>query len=110
MEKVDAGQLGGGAIIELFNKGLEEAIKNIQDLNTRAQTVRTVTVTVKLTPDANREFVQYALEMRTKLAPVREFEGTAMVGVKNGTPVLLEHNPNQITIENILQQKGGENK
>lgn len=107
MEKVDALKLGGGAIGELLNRGLEEAIKNIQDLNTKASAVRAVRLTIKLKPDVNREFVQYELHLVTKLAPVREHEGTALVGVKDGKVVLLESNPNQLTIEQVLDEKGG---
>jgi len=89
--------LGGGAAVERFNYELNRVLQNIHDPNTPAQAVRTITLTVKLTPDETREIADTSISCSSKVAPFRDFP-TRIFMRKVGDEVIARENadPSQI--------------
>ncbi|MGG1673295.1 hypothetical protein ACIFOE_22190 [Paenibacillus sp. NRS-1783] len=49
--KVDISNLAGRAMAERINRELKKVAENVMDPNTKAEAVRTVTVTIKIKPN-----------------------------------------------------------
>lgn len=70
-EKVSLQSLAGGAAIEMVDEALEAAWRDIIDPNTPAVAKRSVTLTLSLEPDEEREFITVGIGVDKKLAKVR---------------------------------------
>jgi len=110
--------LGEGAAKELFDLELSKVLDNIQDENTKANTIRTVTLTLKIKPEDDRSFGQVQIAAISKLAPVNPHPTMFYFGrTSKGRAVATEHNPRQaglfqepVPAENVLQMPGKEAK
>ena len=60
--------LSDGEAIAAINAEIERAIENIRDPNTEADKERSVTVTIKLRPDSEREMVTCIVATKSVLA------------------------------------------
>src|SRR5690606_25765483 len=69
-EDVTLTNIGGGAAVELFDRELQEVLKNIQDPNTPARKKRLIQIQISLTPNENREHAQVEIHVNSKLAAV----------------------------------------
>ena len=107
--------LGSGAAAELFDLELQRVIDNITDENTKASTIRTVTLTLKIKPEEDRSFGQVAIAAVSKLAPVNPHPTLFYFGrTPKGKAVATEHNPRQAglfqepaTGENVVKLPAG---
>lgn len=68
---VSLDSLGGGAAVERFNYELARVLNNIVDINTNPTAVRTVTLTLKIKPNEERNFAINDIAVSSKLAPIK---------------------------------------
>ncbi|MGF6356138.1 hypothetical protein ABIE27_004053 [Paenibacillus sp. 4624] len=69
--KVDINNLAGGAMAERINRELAKVAENVMDPNTKAEAVRTVTITLKIKPNEARQMGQTDIEVKSSLAPAK---------------------------------------
>jgi hypothetical protein len=72
--------LGGGAAEEKFNDVLDEVLENILDPNTRAETVREITMKIKIKPSEKRDSADVIISCDPKLAPQKVFPTKIFLG------------------------------
>lgn len=88
--------LNQGAAVERFNLALQEALNNIQDINTPAKTARSVTLKCTIKPDEDRGIANVKVDVIPKLAPVTPFDVRVFLGRdKEGKGYATEYHPNQ---------------
>lgn len=90
--------LCGGVLPELFQREVEEVVKNIADPNTDAQKPRRLTITIDFFPNKDRKKCEMDLGVTSKLLPVVKRSGTMYVGSKNGQPAAYTMDLDQTTI------------
>lgn len=98
MELVSLESMARGAPIEMFNDELSKCIMNIIDPNTDAEKPRTITLTVKLVPTADRKFAGVEIQAASKLAPMKAVGTGFYVGLRAGQPVAKEYDDRQMQI------------
>lgn len=86
-------EMARGAVVERVDLEMYKIMENIQDLNTEPTKERSITITVKLKPDNNRENVKVAYEVKSKLAPAAPIETSLYAGIHNGTMYAVENVP-----------------
>lgn len=69
LKEITLETVAGGAAPERFQKEWNRLLANAQDPNTDPETVRSVTVTVKVKPRPDRDSAALVLEVTSKLAP-----------------------------------------
>ncbi len=79
-ERISIANLKEGAAIERFDLALQEVLDNIQDPNTDAKKVRTVTLKLSLQPDDDRNVGKYTVSVISGLSPVKPFAGNLFMG------------------------------
>jgi hypothetical protein len=104
MEGITLSNLGGGAAAERFNDELEKVVENILDLNAEAKAKREVILRVVIKPDAERRMGSVDVYAMSKLAPPRVFATRAFFGKDGQRLLAFEDNPNQVTIEDFIDQ------
>lgn len=62
--------LNKGAVIELFEDAKKKVLDNIFDINTSAETARTINIKITFKPDQDRTSASVAVDVRTSLAGV----------------------------------------
>lgn len=77
IEKLDV--LMGGAVQEKFRIAMAEVLSNIRDPNTKATAKRTVTMTITISPNANRDVAQMEVQVKPKLTPAEPAENTIYI-------------------------------
>lgn len=97
-------KLAGGALAEKLNIELRKLAENVKDPNTKADAVRTVTVTIKVKPDENRQFSTTEISTKSTLAPAKGIATNFIFDfTKEGKAVvkeLITNDPNQLVINN----------
>lgn len=68
---VDIAKLAGGAMQERINRELKKVAENILDPNTKADAVRTVTISIKIKPNEARQMASSDIEVKSSLAPAK---------------------------------------
>lgn len=63
-------ELAGGALQEHFERELETVLENIHDINTNPKKARSITLTLKLASDENREIIGVEVAAKSTLQPV----------------------------------------
>ena len=102
--------LAQGAGVEMFNDELAKVLNNILDPNTKATTVRSITLTFSIKPDEDRAYGAAAIDVKSKLAPVRGVGLPVYIGKHAGQAVATERDTRQLTLtDNVqpLRQEGG---
>lgn len=89
----------GGAVPEMFEHELRNALANVLDPNTKATTKRVVTVTVTLMPGDERTDMRVVAEVKSKLAPVKGVGGTIYAGLRKGVPVATVYEHRQLQMQ-----------
>ena len=91
--KINLETLAGGAFAEKLNEALQEVAENIQNPNTEATAKRGITVTIKFTPNKNRQMVNTQIAVSTKLAPTEAIDTEMVVGtnIKTGAVEFAEY-------------------
>ena len=103
----DITNIARGGAVELFNDELQRVLANILDLNTEAKAVRTITLTVKIKPNEDRDMSLASVDVKSKLAPVKGTATVLYIGKIKGEPVAMEHNPRQpeLPLDNVTDIK-----
>lgn len=70
----------GGCAEERFDVKLQEILENILDPNTEATAERTVTLTVKIKPDEDRQMLRNTLVVTSKPAPLSPQSSYSTIG------------------------------
>lgn len=94
-KKLKLDNIANGAAAELFDRELSKVMENIHDSNTDGKVKRSITLTVSIMPDANKEGANITLHAASKLAPVRQAFATAQFARRNGKLDAFTHNINQ---------------
>jgi hypothetical protein len=106
-ELVSLENLGAGAAAELFQLELDRVLENIQDPNTKATTIREITLKIKIKPDEDRDYGAVSIACTAKLSPVNPYPTQLVFGIENGKAVATEYNPKQSDL--FPQPQKGEN-
>lgn len=72
-QQISLDTIGGGAAVERFNLAMQEALDNIQDLNTDPKKSRTVSIKVTIKPSEDRSFGEVVVDVNASLAPLKSF-------------------------------------
>lgn len=109
VEDVTLATLGNGAAVELFETELFKVLDNIEDPNTKPDSVREITLKVSIKPNDRREKAIVAIQVKSKLAPVSPFGSMFFFGRKGGRLTVVESNPQEppLPFDNI-RKVGGE--
>ncbi len=87
--------LGNGSAVERFNYELKKVLENILDPNTDYKAKRAVSLTVTFQPNAERDALITAIDVKSKVAPIRQETTTLYVGHRHGEVIATEYNPRQ---------------
>jgi len=82
--------LARGAAVEAVNEELARIVENIVDPNTPAKTVRSVTLTIKVKPNEQRNMGEVSIQAKSTLAPVEAVETSFMLERQGGKHKALE--------------------
>ena len=95
--------LADGAAAELFDEELSRVVANILDPNTDAECVREIALKIKIKPDSDRGMGSVAVQVTSKMGPVRGVGTRFFFGRKAGKFIALENNPKQLTFDDNLK-------
>lgn len=100
--------LCGGGFSEKMNQALSKITQDIQDPNTDAGKVRTLTCTIKFKPDENRRFVIAEIDVKTSLAPQRALKTTLISGkdIRTGAVEMSEYDDGQLPGQMAIDEEG----
>jgi hypothetical protein len=90
--------IGGGALSELFDAELARILANITDPNTDTRTKRVMTITVKFTPNRDRDVADVELVCTSKLAGIQSVATRLFMGKHKGQLIAVENDPRQSTL------------
>jgi hypothetical protein len=103
--------LGEGMAVERFNDAWQQVLENIKDPNTKATTIREVTLKVKIKPSEDRDRALVTLEAIPKLAPAKVIDTLVYLSKLRDEGVLKtvasEHIPKQPRIFADEEMRGG---
>ncbi len=87
-------QMAQGAIQERVDYEISRIVDNILDVNTEACAERRLTLTIKLKPDENRQYIKIAASAVSKLAPATPVGTTLGIAADGaGEMVIVESVP-----------------
>lgn len=95
-EPVTLVSMADGAAVELFDRMLEDALRNIQDVNTPPKAKRTITIKVEITPDEDRTLGNVSVSASTKFPSINTVNTKFFMGKIAGKPAAVESNPQQM--------------
>ena len=80
-----------GMLSAVFNREVEKVASNIYDPNTSSVAKRTITITLEIKPDENRELGNVDISVKSKICPVKSvstklllgYDETKKVGIAN---------------------------
>jgi hypothetical protein len=82
---LDLSKIDGGAVQEKFAHEMEKALENILDRNTDPTKKRSVTITVDIIPNKDRDMFILASQCKSKLVPREETETKVLFGRNSDT-------------------------
>ena len=82
--RLDAMNLGDGALQDLFDNSLKKVLANINDPSTKATAVRKVTMEITITPDESRSMASITISASTTLAHVKPVNTAALLEQQDG--------------------------
>jgi hypothetical protein len=96
-EEVNLLNIAGGAAVEVFDRLMQEALRNIADPATEAEAKRKIVIEVSLEPNEDRTALISSVQGHANLAKLRQVPTTiyASAHAKNGRYVAYEHDPKQ---------------
>lgn len=77
---IDLNKFADGALAERFNEELLKVLDNIADPNTEPHKNRSITVTVNIHGDENRDVVNASVVAKSKLLPAKEVQTKILMG------------------------------
>lgn len=98
-----------GAFKERADYEMSKVIDNILDPNTRADKKRSITVTIELLPDSERQNLRISTTVKSKLEPTNPISTALYItGNENGEPTIVEmvpQIPGQIAMDGSEQSE-----
>lgn len=102
--QMDVNNIAGGAMAEKINIELRKLAENVMDPNTKAEAVRTVTISIKIKPNETRQIGASEISVKSNLAPSKGIPTSFMFDYDNdGKAVMKElmtKDPNQLIVNN----------
>lgn len=95
MQGVTLDTIGGGALPELFDAELTRILANIADPNTDTGAKRTITITISVKPNRDREVADVELKCSSKLAGIMTVSTQLFIGKHQGKLIAVENDPRQ---------------
>lgn len=101
-------RLGGGGIEERIDMEVAKIIDNIQDLNTRPEKKRTLTIIFDFLPNADRDHIHLNATVKSKIEPTNSIQTSLAIGCdrETGEQMVVELTPNlpgQLDISGVEQ-------
>lgn len=94
MDKKSILEMAMGAFQERADYEMSKIIDNILDPNTNATKKRTLTVTIEITPDSERQNLRVHTTVKSKLEPTNPVSTALYIsGDQNGEPTVVEMVP-----------------
>jgi hypothetical protein len=87
--------LANGAAAELFDEELTKVVQNILDPNTEADTVREISLKVRIVPDDTRRMASVSVQVVSKIGPIIGAATQFFFGKRAGQCFAVEANPSQ---------------
>lgn len=87
-----------GAIPDLFKRQLAEVVRNMKDVNTKAEDKRSISIEITFHPFKDRSGFLYTLEppkMKLSGVNVSEIQGSAFITTQDGEWKVFAHDPRQ---------------
>ena len=98
-QQVSLQTIGSGSAIAKFDTEIQKVLENIVDPNTPAETVRTITLQVKIKPDQSREVASIEIGCTSKLADNTPYPSRIFIGkTKAGEIIGCESDPRQMSM------------
>jgi len=121
---VDINKIAGGALAEKLQRELQRVAENVLDPNTKAESVRKVTITISIKPNETRQIGSSNIEVKSNLVATKGIPTSFLFDYsKDGKAVVKEmimNDPNQTIINNdgevadstgkVLPMASGSNK
>lgn len=104
LKSVSLVDLAAGAAVERFNYEWDRVMQNIGDFNSDPEATRTITLTVKIKPNHERNYAHVDIGIASKLAPIRHHTTAVHLTQQSGAVIATEHNTNQTVFE--FRQEG----
>ena len=103
---VDLNTFANGGLAEKFDDELKKVLENIADPNTDATKVRSVTVTISLKGDKNREIAATSIRATSKLAPYEDIETQIIMDRDNNGKVIGKELKSGIKGQTYMEEDG----
>ena len=100
-------ELARGGILEMVDYEMTKVIENIQDPNCKAVAERSITVTLKLTPDDSRSMAVVSATASSKLVPTNPVVSSLLIQRYKGENMVTEvgaNMPGQMDLEGKEQE------
>lgn len=81
---IDLNTFADGAVAQKVERELEKVIANIHDPNTEADKKRKITITLTLSSDDKREYIDTEVEVKSTLVPTKTASTKMIMGKQNG--------------------------
>lgn len=82
--RLDAMNLGDGALPDLFDNSLKKIMANINDPSTKATATRKISLEVSIVPDESRSMASITVSASTTLAHVKPVSTAALLEQQDG--------------------------
>jgi hypothetical protein len=107
VERKKAFELFKGSIMELLDDSFHKVGANVSDINTDAEAVRGITLSIIIKPTSDRKHWQLKLRVREKLAPYPDIDGFIVAQYREDGMLLSEDAGNQLEMdyETVLMTK-----
>lgn len=86
-------EVARGAIGERLDYELSKVVDNIADLNTKADAVRKITLTLSLKPDSERQNIKMSTQVKPTLTPTNNIESALYLTESDEGKALVEMLP-----------------
>lgn len=92
---LNIGNVCGGAVNEVFERELQEVLKNIADPNTPADARRKIVIEFVFSPGKTREVADVEFRCTSKIAPTAAVSGTIFLSKRHGSVLAFARDPRQ---------------
>lgn len=116
LDAVTLDNLAGGHAAELFEHELRKVLADVDNPNTPARGVRTITLTVSLKPAENRETAEVIVSSKVKLPGFKPAGAMIHLAHRGGQLLALGADPRQIAMDlppttpALVEPEAGEEK
>jgi hypothetical protein len=94
---INIGNINDGAVIDMFDRELQSALKNINDLSTPATATRSITIRLDLKPHSDRCVIETTVSCSTKLAGVEKHNSKVFMGrTEDNSVIAFASDPRQM--------------